>query len=295
MRKSSFLVVILVILNSFLVGCSTESEKLTIGMIPVRDAEEMKSEFEPIELYLEKHLDKEIEVYITDNYAGLVEGMKDGVIDIGWFGAFSFIAAESQIDLTPLVVQERRETGLYYQSYIITRNDSSIETLEDLEDKSFAFVDPGSTSGFVLPYALLKSRNIDIESYFSNIIYSGTHDQVPEDILSGKVEAGAISSIQFDKLEADGKLIKDDFKIIWHSDHIPGSPYVARTDLDRGVKEGFIESMLNIHEEIPNELHKFDASIERYVEVDNNIYHSIRNIATILGKDYMYEYFLKGE
>ncbi|RKJ16393.1 phosphate/phosphite/phosphonate ABC transporter substrate-binding protein, partial [Butyricicoccus sp. 1XD8-22] len=158
MKKRSLFIVILVILNSFLVGCSTESEKLTIVMIPVRDAEEMKSEFEPIELYLEKQLDKEIEVYITDNYAGLVEGMKDGVIDIGWFGAFSFIAAESQIDLTPLVVQERRETGLYYQSYIITRNDSSIETLEDLEDKSFTFVDPGSTSGFVLPYALLKSR-----------------------------------------------------------------------------------------------------------------------------------------
>ncbi|PKC52322.1 periplasmic binding protein-like II, partial [Rhizophagus irregularis] len=201
----------------------------------------------------------------------------------------------SQIDLTPLVVQERRETGLYYQSYIITRNDSSIETLEDLEDKSFAFVDPGSTSGFVLPYALLKSRNIDIESYFSNIIYSGTHAQVPDDILSGKVEAGAISSVQFNILEADGKLVKDDFKIIWQSDNIPGSPYVARSDLDRGVKEGFIESMLNIHEEIPNDLHKFDESIEKFVEVDNNIYHSIRNIATILGKDYMYEYFLKGE
>lgn len=295
MRKSSFLVVILVILNSFLVGCSTESEKLTIGMIPVRDAEEMKSEFEPIELYLEKHLDKEIEVYITDNYAGLVEGMKDGVIDIGWFGAFSFIAAESQIELTPLVVQERRETGLYYQSYIITKSDSNIETLEDLKDKSFAFVDAGSTSGFVLPYALFKSRNLDIEKNFSDITYSGSHEQVPQDIINGKADAGAISSIQFNKLEADEKLIKDDFKIIWQSDHIPGSPYVARSDLDGGVKEGFIESMLNIHEEIPNDLHEFDESIEKYVEVDNNIYHSIRNIATILGKDYMYEYFLKGE
>lgn len=295
MRKSSFLVVILVILNSFLVGCSTESEKLTIGMIPVRDAEEMKSEFEPIELYLEKHLDKEIEVYITDNYAGLVEGMKDGVIDIGWFGAFSFIAAESQIELTPLVVQERRETGLYYQSYIITKSDSNIETLEDLKDKSFAFVDAGSTSGFVLPYALFKSRNLDIEKYFSDITYSGSHEQVPQDIINGKADAGAISSIQFNKLEADEKLIKDDFKIIWQSDHIPGSPYVARSDLDGGVKEGFIESMLNIHEEIPNDLHEFDESIEKYVEVDNNIYHSIRNIATILGEDYMYEYFLKGE
>ena len=42
-------------------------------------------------------------------------------------------------------------------------------------------------------------------------------------------------------------------------------------------------------------LNDYDNSIEKYIEVDSKSYNSIRNIATILGKDYMYEYFLKGE
>ena len=46
---------------------------------------------------------------------------------------------------------------------------------------------------------------------------------------------------------------------------------------------------------LPEGLHAFDNSIEKYIEVESKHYNTIRNIATILGKDYMYEYFLKGE
>ena len=51
--------------------------------------------------------------------------------------------------------------------------------------------------------------------------------------------------------------------------------------------------MVNINTELPESLHAFDNSIEKYIEVESKHYNTIRNIATILGKDYMYEYFLK--
>jgi phosphonate transport system substrate-binding protein len=53
--------------------------------------------------------------------------------------------------------------------------------------------------------------------------------------------------------------------------------------------------MLNVHTEQPQSLEAFDESVEKYVDVESKHYNSIRNIATILGKDNMYEYFLKGE
>ena len=83
----------------------------------------MEKEFEPIRMYLEEKLGLPIEVVATDNYVSLIEGMKDGTIDIGWYGAFSYIAAESEMELTPLVVQQRKDTGIYYNSLIITHKD----------------------------------------------------------------------------------------------------------------------------------------------------------------------------
>lgn len=286
---------VFVLLCSILAGCNGNEEEITIGMIPIRDNEEMYNNFEPIKLYLENNLEVPVNVTVTDDYASLVKEMEKGTVDIGWYGAFSYIAADSLLDLNPLVVQERKLDGIYYQSLIITKRESDIHTIEDLKGSTFSFVDSGSTSGFVLPFALFKSRDIEIEDFFNEVHFSGTHQQVIADIESNLADAGAISSIQFEKLIKENKIDENDYRVIWKSEDIPGSLFVAGTSIDEKLQDKFISAMVAIHQEQPEALEKIDDSIERYIEVDNNIYHSIRNIATILGKDYMMEFFLKSE
>ena len=294
-KKILGIIIITLCLSYVLISCKGSPEKLTIGLIPISDADEMVEDFEPIRLYLEEKLGMPVEVIVTEDYVSLIEGMKNETIDIGYYGAFSYIAAESEMKLNPLVVESRKETGIYYNSLIITHKDSGISSIEELKGKRFAFVDSGSTSGFVLPYALFKSRNIDYEEFFSGYYNAGSHVQVPVDIQHHKADAGAISSVQFNKMIKDGKIKKDDFVILWKSEDIPEVLYVARSGLDKDVQTNFNEAMLNVHNEIPDSLNTYDNSIERYIEVESKTYNSIRNIATILGKEYMYENFLKGE
>lgn len=293
-KKTGALFIVLC-LSLILAGCKGFPDKLTIGLIPVRDAVDMKEGFEPIRLHLEGQLGIPIEVKVTKNYVSLIDAMKNGQIDIGWYGAFSYIAAESEMELTPLVVQKRKQLGIYYHSLIITQKKSQISSIDDLEGKKFAFVDAGSTSGFVLPYALFKSRNMDYENFFSEFYYAGSHEIVPMDILTHKADAGAVSEVTFNQLIKDGKIKRDDFDVIWNSASIPGSLFAARSGLDEEVQSDFKDAMLNIHNESPGSFSQFDNSIEKYIEADSKHYNTIRNIATILGKDYMYEYFLKGE
>ena len=292
--KLGILLIVLCI-SLILASCNGKSEPLTIGLLPVRDADEMIEDFEQIRVYLEEKLGIPVEVMVTENYASLIDGMKNSNVDIGWYGAFSYIAAESEMELNPLVLETRKDSGVYYQSLILTHKDSGIRSIEGLEGHSFAFVDLGSTSGFVLPYALFKSRQIDYEQFFSEYYYAGSHQQVPVDILENKVDAGAISSIQFDTLINHGKIKRDDFGVIWRSKDIPGPPFVARSGLDKDIQTKFADAMVTIHKESPEGLHTFDQSIEKYIKTESKHYNTIRNIATILGKDDMYEYFLKGE
>ena len=51
-----------------LTSCKESADKLTIGMIPVRDGKEMIESFEPIRLYLEEKLEIPVEVIVTENY-----------------------------------------------------------------------------------------------------------------------------------------------------------------------------------------------------------------------------------
>ena len=50
----------------------------------------MEQDFEPIQSYLEDKLGIPVKVIITENYAGLIEGMKNETLDIAWNGAFSY-------------------------------------------------------------------------------------------------------------------------------------------------------------------------------------------------------------
>lgn len=292
-RMKLGILLIVLCISLILTSCKGSSETLTIGFIPVRDANEMIEDFEPIRGYLEEKLGIPVEVTVTENYVSLIDGMKNSMIDIGWYGAFSYIAAESEMELNPLVVETRKDSGAYYQSLIITHKDSGIRSIEGLEGKKFAFVDSGSTSGFVLPFGLFKSRQIDYEQFFSEYYYAGSHEKVPIDIQEKRADAGAISSIQFDALINNGKIKRDDYVVIWKSEDIPGSPFVARNGLDKNIQTNFVEAMVNINTELPEDLHAFDNSIEKYIEVESKHYNTIRNMATILGKDYMYKYFLK--
>ncbi|MFC7687291.1 phosphate/phosphite/phosphonate ABC transporter substrate-binding protein [Ureibacillus sp. GCM10028918] len=283
------------IISVLLASCKGEGDTLKIGMIPLKTKEEMLEEYKPIQMYLQDKLNLPVEFVVMESYVELVEEMKIGNIDIGYYGAFSYIAAESEMELTPLIVEQRKGTGIFYQSLILSSRDSNITSIDELEDQNFAFVDEGSTSGFVLPFALFKSRSVDMEQYFNKIHYSGSHGQVPEDIKNKVVDAGAISSIQYNDLIEKGKIEEKNFDIIWKSEDIPSSPYVANSELDEDLQHKFTDAMLKIHLEIPNELKQLDSALEKYVMVESKDYNSIRNIATILGKDYMVEYFLNRE
>ena len=89
-----------------LASCKESPEELTIGLIPVRDADEMEQDFEPIQMYLEDKLGVPIKVIVTENYASLIEGMSNETLDIAWYGAFSYIAAESELELTRIHFQQ---------------------------------------------------------------------------------------------------------------------------------------------------------------------------------------------
>ncbi|MCG8484190.1 MAG: phosphonate ABC transporter substrate-binding protein [Clostridia bacterium] len=294
-KKQIILYLIMICLILFMISCTTKTTDLTIGLIPSNDPAKLLEKFKPIEAYLEKEINIEVNVVVPTDYLGLINSMKKKTVDIGWYGPFSYVIAERELDLEPMVVESYKGVGTSYYSLIIARKDSKIRTIDDLKGKTYAFVDPGSTSGFVIPSALFISRNIDTEKYFKETIFSGNHDAVVMDVLNGKADAGSISDVTFQKLTDEGTVLIDDLIIIWKSDEIPNSPFIARADLDKDIKDKFKTAMLSIHENNMDAVKVFDLGIDKYVEFEYNDYNNIRNIAKILGDDFVMKNFLKNE
>jgi ABC-type phosphate/phosphonate transport system substrate-binding protein len=78
-----------------------------------------------------------------------------------------------------------------YGGSIITRKDSGVSTLSELEGKPFAFVSMASSSGFKYPVVSLKRAGVDYKTYFGNLMFMGDHPFVTDVVAAGIAAGGA--------------------------------------------------------------------------------------------------------
>jgi len=262
-----------------------EITSLTMGLIPADDAEEMLRNYEHVRDYLSQELGIPVEVQVTSDYTAAIEAMRSKHIDIAWFGPFSYIIASDVAEAEAIVNGVRRSDGQSgYHSVIITRADSGIERLDDLKGKTFAFVDPASTSGNLVPRKMLIENGIDPDNDFSTAYYAGTHNSVGYAVANGNVDAGGTSDNSYNRMVSEGQVDPDTVKIIYESETIPGSPIAIRGDLPEELKENVKNALINMDEQT---IHKVDGwgDIASYQSISDSDYDVIRETAEILGMD----------
>ncbi len=278
------LVVALIALGA--AGCSEgedgDFDVLRWGLIPADDAAEMLRQYEPVVEYLEGELGLDIEVKVTNDYTAAILAMKNKHIEMAWFGPFSYVLAAEQAGAEAIVNGVRRDTGKStYRTVFITRADSGIETLDDLVGRTFAFVDPASTSGNLIPRKVLLENGIDPDRAFSTVYYAGTHNAVQLAVQNGTVDAGADSDTSYYRMMNAGEIDPDVNVIIHESDPIPGSPIVVRGDMPQELKDQIQQALINMGEQTIYQIQGW-GNIERYVAVTDSDYEVIRETRALL-------------
>jgi ABC-type phosphate/phosphonate transport system substrate-binding protein len=96
-------------------------------------------------------------------------------------------------------------TNVYY-GCVMSRPDSGVRRLEDLEGRSFAFSDETSTSGHIFARALLDRVGVSL----GHILFAGGHPNVVQAVRDGKVVGGAtFYSPPSEANTRDGTLVGD--------------------------------------------------------------------------------------
>lgn len=176
--------------------------------------------------------------FVAADYNGVIEALRAKKLDVAYLGPFSYVLATTVADVEAFAVAETKKAGrTYYHSYVITHRDSGIKTVSDLKGKTFAFVDPSSTSGHLFPKAGLLKAGFNPDRDFSRVIFSGSHDANAIAVQNRKVDAAAIADRILEAAFTKGIAKREDIVIVWKSDPIPESPTVWRKDLPPELKK----------------------------------------------------------
>lgn len=284
MSRRSFLsagVVLMCMMANQAYAQGRDPATLRVALLPDENAATLIQNAQPLKAYLERTLNKKIEIIVTTDYSSMIEAMRFGRIEVAYFGPFSYVLAKSRAPaIEPFAVGVERGAPTY-NSVLIANAAGDVKALTDIKGKPFAFGDQASTSSHLAPRAyLLKTAQLDGDKDYKPV-FLGTHDAVARAVQAGQVPAGALSKPILDSLIA--KKIIDPSKIvqIGLSDPIPNYPIVMQGNLTPALKESVRGAFLNMNDK--EVLKSF--RVEGFVATDDKSYDVLRDTATVLKLD----------
>lgn len=260
--------------------------ELVIAIVPAENSSGVVDRMTPLAAYLTQQTGIKTTLRVASDYAAVIEGQKAGNIHIGAYGPGSYVRAHQQSNGNAIAFTTTRSkagaVGYYAVGYV--RADSPYKTIQDLRGKKLGLVDPNSTSGNFAPRYFLDKAGISPETFFSNVAFTGSHENAVIAVLNGTVDIAmnwwnADGDSNFDRMVNKGMAKKADLRIAWKSDLLAGSPFAMLASLPAGLKKKIEDAFYNMHINDRAMMDKMeDGQTEAFVKVTHADYLDTANM-----------------
>ncbi|MEM9623748.1 MAG: putative selenate ABC transporter substrate-binding protein, partial [Pseudomonadota bacterium] len=223
---------------------------LVITAIPDENVSDQQIKFAALESYLQESLDIQTEFSISKDYAAAVQRFKNGEVHLVWFGGLTGVQARTAVPGARAIAQGAADPN--YKSYFIAHESTGLSLSdtfpgEAIQDLTFSFGSPSSTSGRLMPtYFIREATGKMPEAFFSKPVQfqdQGGHVATAKAVESGAVQVGAMNFKTYDSLVADGKLDPTKAPIIWVTPPYADYNLTAHPALDELFGEDFIDRL----------------------------------------------------
>ena len=157
-----------------------------------------------------------------------------------------------------LVRKWKKGVSSYYTVFF-TRKDSGINSLADLKGKSIAFEDPGSTSAFFIPAAILIQQGLKLTRLGSprdkppvdkvGYTFSGEEVNTTSWVHMKLADVGVYNNLDWENDEHNPPQYRKNMHIIHKSKRFPRAIELVRNDLDDRIKQRLKTILLDMHKD----------------------------------------------
>ncbi|HML10698.1 MAG TPA: phosphonate ABC transporter substrate-binding protein [Stellaceae bacterium] len=257
-------------------------KELTFAVIPAENASGVSDRFAPFMDYLTKSVGVPVTLRVANDYAAVIEGQRAGNIQIAYYGPASYSKAYlTGVKTEPFVTTRNASGEIGYYSVIYVKASSPYQKIEDLKDKTIGFVDPNSTSGYNAPRFYLHKQGIDVDTFFSKSIITGSHENGVIAVDKGTVDCcadwwNADDDSNLTRMVNKGMVKKEDFRMIFKTPILPGSPYAYLSDLPDDLKKTILTAFLEAPTKNKAAFDKLsDGKDKEFVQVSHKDYADI--------------------
>ena len=275
------LLAVLILAGPALAADPTWPKEITFSLLSTEAANEVIRRWEPVLKQLEQDLGVKVKHVSASDYRGSIEALKFKKAEIGHLGPKAYVEASNNnyANVEPIVQVQQANGSLGYRSCLIVHSDSDIFSPEDIGGKTFAFNDPNSTSGYLVPSAFfLMEMGIDPKTYFSKLTFSGSHEASIIAVANKKVDVASTNLPDLQQLVREGKVPRAALRVIWVSKLIPLDPVVIRKDLPASLRTAIQDSLATMKTRSPQAFVEGGAFLGGFAKADDSKYQIIRDL-----------------
>ena len=262
-----------------------DPESLTFALVPTEETTAELELYSPVTNRLAEMTGKNIEFFMPTSYASVVEGIVGGFVQVAVLGPYSYVIANERDERVEVFATYAKrpghlqEEGPGYRAALVSLKNSEFDSIEALEGSTLGLVDPGSTSGNLMPRVVFgKVIGQDLDDYFSRVVYTGSHELSAVAVSEGRVDAAFVATHRFDNAVNKGDVALEDFNVLWQSSPIPQDPFVYRSDLCPELKQQIADTFLKLNEDPAAQSFLDNVKSNRFVSMSSSDYDIIRDL-----------------
>ena len=231
--------------------------------------------------YLQDKIGREIEYVDREDYEAINQLLKQGQLEAAFVCSGPYVEGKEDFGLELLAAPQANGETVYY-SYIIVHRDSAYKTFKELRGKKFAFTDPLSNTGKLVPTYMLAKMGETPETFFNETIFTTSHDKSIKAVSYRITDGAAVDSLIWEYLNSTNPELTAQTRILERSPPYAIPPVVVPGNLDGDLKSKMKQALLNAHLDPRGREILKKMKIDKFVAIEDNAYDSIRNMQTWL-------------
>ena len=194
--------------------------------------------------YLEQQLGRPVQFVQRGSYREIVDLLLMDAVDAAWLCGYPFLLYEQRVEL--LAVPRYQGAPLYQSYLIVPERDTTTRHIADLKGQVFAFSDPLSNSGYLVPRVELIRAGTQPGGFFRRAFFTFAHRKVVEAVQVGLANGGSVDGYVWDTLVKQQPRSTSGVRVAWRSPKFGFPPLVARSTLSARDREPLAQARFDM-------------------------------------------------
>lgn len=224
--------------------------------------------------YLEKQIGRPVHFVQRGSYREIVDLLLNGSVDAAWLCGYPLILYENRLSV--VAVPRYQGAALYRSHLIVPSTDTSTKQVLDLKGRVFAYSDPFSNSGYLVPRAEIVLGGQLPSTFFKRSFFTFSHRKVIDAVRAGLADAGAVDGYIWDTITAQYPDSVVGLRVAWRSGFHGFPPVVARRNWAPDQARQLGDALLAMQSSLEGRSILERLNIENFEDAQPRQYDSIR-------------------